>query len=64
MAFYLHERHVARQFADAVQPTAVHVAVGVVLQQVTDGFDAEFFAEHLLPVGTYPWQVLDVLVQD
>ena len=63
VALHLHKRHVTRQFADAVQPTAVHVAVGIVLQQVTDGVDAEFFAEHLPSVRSYAWQVLDVLTQ-
>ena len=60
-SLHLHEGHVARQFADGVEPAAVDVLVGVVFQQVAVCGDAQFLAEHLLALGAYARQVLDVL---
>jgi hypothetical protein len=62
MSFHLNERHITSQFPDGVETTAVHVFIRVILQQVTKSLDTQFLTEHLLPVGTYPWQELYVLL--
>ena len=59
----LHERHVAREFVDGIDLRAVHIFIGVVLQQVAIGLDAELLAQHLLAVGAYARQVHDVLTE-
>ncbi len=61
--FHLYERHVARQFGNAVDPRAVNVLVGIVLQQVAKRPDAQFLAEHPSALGPYARQVLYVLLQ-
>ena len=60
----LHERHVARQLTHLVDFCAVNVFIGVVVQQVAIGVNAEFLAQHLLAVGPYARQVHDVLLED
>ena len=57
----LHKGHVARQLADGVDLAAVNVLIGIALQQVTIGLDAEFLTQHLLAIGAYARQVHDVL---
>ena len=61
MTHHLHVGHIARQFVDGVDLRAVNVFVGIVFEQVTIGLDAEFAAQHLLAVGAYARQELDVL---
>ena len=63
LSFYLHERHVARQFADLIDFRAVHIFIRVILQQVTKCVDAQFLAQYILPSGSYAWQVFDVLMK-
>ena len=53
-AAYLDKRHVARQFVDGIDSTSVDMFVGVILQQVAKGIDAQFFAKHLFAVGSNP----------
>ena len=46
---------------DVIETTSVYMLIGEILQQVTKVFNAQLLTEHLLPVRTYTWQVLDVL---
>ena len=62
-AAYLDKRHVARQFVDGIDSTSVDMFVGVILQQVAKGIDAQFFAKHLFAVGSDPRHILDILLQ-
>ena len=64
MPLHLHERHIARQFADAVEPAAIDMLVWVVFQQVAKRLDTQLIVEHLLPAWTYSRQVLYVLLQN
>ena len=59
----LHKRHVAIQFADAVETTSIHMLIRVILQQVAIRQNAQLFVEHLLPRGANTWQELYVLLQ-
>ena len=61
--FHLYERHIAVQFADAVQTAPIHMLIRIVFQQVAKRVDAQFFTKHLASVGTYARQVLDVLLE-
>ena len=63
MSLHLYERHVACEFPDVIETAAVHMLIGIILQQVTKSLDAQLVVEHLLPVRTYAWQVLYVLLQ-
>ena len=60
----LHIGHVASQFMDGVDLRTVYIFIRIVFEQVTIGLNAEFVAQHLLAVGTYPRQELDVLVEN
>ena len=64
MSHDLHIGHVASQFMDGVDLRTVYIFVRIVFEQVTIGLYAEFVAQHLLAVGTYPRQELDVLVEN
>ena len=64
MSFHLYERHVARQFADAVEAAAVNVLIGIILQQVAIAADAQLLVEQLLARRANPREVLYVLLQD
>lgn len=35
MSLHLYERHVAREFPDVIETAAVHMLIGIILQQVT-----------------------------
>ena len=41
---------------------AVYIFIWIVFQQVTVRVDAEFLAQYLFLLGSYPWQEHDVLV--
>lgn len=60
---YLHVRHVVGELGDGVDVGSVDVFIGIVLQQVTEGFDAQFFAEELASAGSYAWDVFHVLFE-
>ena len=62
--FHLYKGHVARQFTDGIEPTAIHMLIRIVLQQVAIRHDAQFLTEHLLARRPNAWQVLYVLLQD
>jgi hypothetical protein len=64
MAHNLNKGHVACQIVDGIDLGAIDILIGIVLQQITIGMDAEFVAQYLLPVGTHPRQVLYVLIED
>ena len=64
MSHDLHEGHIPRQFVDGVYFRTVDILIGIVLEQVAIGVDAELVAQNLLPVGTHPRQVLYVLFED
>ena len=64
MSYHLNERHIARQLVDGVNLRAVDILIGIVLQQVAIGADAQLVAEHLLPTRAYAGKVLDILVED
>ena len=63
LTLQLHEGHVGVQFAHRVDAAPVHILVGVVLQQVAEGLDAEFGLKYLLARGSYPRCVHHVLFQ-
>ena len=60
---HLHKRHIARQLVYGIDLRAVHIFVGIILQQVTKCLDAKFLTQQLLPVGAYARQVFDVLIE-
>ena len=63
LTLQLHEGHVGVQFAHRVDAAPVHILIGVVLQQVAEGLDAEFGLKYLLARGSYPRCVHHVLFQ-
>jgi hypothetical protein len=64
MTHDLHVWHVARQLVDGVDLRTVYIFIRIVFEQVTISLDAEFVAQHLLAVGAYPRQELDVLIEN
>ncbi len=52
----------ACEFADMENLGAVYIFIWIVFQQVTIRVDAELLAQYLFLLGSYPWQVHDVLV--
>ena len=58
----LHEWHVARELADFIYLAAVHILIGIILQQVAESLNTEFFFQQLLAVGAYARQIHDVLL--
>ena len=61
-ALYLHERHVARQLADAVNTAAVDVFVGIIFEQLSPRSDVEILAQDVPPSGADTRQILYVLI--
>ena len=61
-SFYLYVRHLRGEFADMVDLGAVYILIWIVFQQVTVRVDAELLAQYLFLLGTYAWQVHDVLI--
>lgn len=59
---YLHERHVARQLADAVNTAAVDVFVGIIFEQLSPRGDVEILAQDVPPSGADTGQILYVLI--
>ena len=62
-AFNLHECF-RGEFVDGIEFGTVHMLIGIVLQQVAIGLDAQFPLQHFLPLGTYARQEFDVLFED
>ena len=60
-SLYLHEGHVARQFADGIYTTAVDIFVRIILQQSTPGAHLEFLLQQLLALRPYTGQIHYVL---
>ena len=60
---HLHERHVACEFVNGVDPRAIHIFIRVILEQVAKGQDAQLLVEHLFAVGAHARQVHDVLIE-
>ena len=64
MTHDLYEGHVASEFVDGIDLGTIDILIGVELQQVAVGVDAEFVAQYLLTVRSYARQVLYVLIED
>ena len=60
---YLHKGHLQGQLPDFIYLSPVNMLVGVVLQQVAKGVDAQLLVEYLLPLRTHSVKVLYVLVK-
>ena len=64
LPFHLYERHLAGELIDMEHPTAVHIFIRIILQQVTKCLDAQFLAQDLLSLRTDSWHILNVLFED
>jgi len=64
LSAYLHERHVAPQFADGIDLRTVHIFIWIVFQQVTPCPDVELRTQQLFFLRAYAREIHDVLVEN
>ena len=63
LALQLDERHVLRQLVAMVDTTPIDIFIRIVFQQLAEGLDVEFTAQHLLFLRSHAGNIHHILRQ-